>query len=162
MSQSSSIVSLLIKLLPIYRKYFNIQDRYISYQHKQHWQDDRFSFPDKYSIQRMIRITEFERWFETAYARLLNVLCELTYVESGDVRNALVLYAKPNFRSHILVGFDVEKTLINQLYIHKKTKLDIQNQNAAHVARFIQLGFPTGHTIMFNALVATPDNWTAF
>uniref|UniRef100_A0A915KNY0 Uncharacterized protein n=1 Tax=Romanomermis culicivorax TaxID=13658 RepID=A0A915KNY0_ROMCU len=40
--------------------------------------------------------------------------------------------------------------------------MNVQNQNAAHVARFIQLAFPTGHTIMFEALVATPDDWTAF
>uniref|UniRef100_A0A915KB48 Uncharacterized protein n=1 Tax=Romanomermis culicivorax TaxID=13658 RepID=A0A915KB48_ROMCU len=62
----------------------------------------------------------------------------------------------------MLVGFDVEKISMDQLYIHKKTKMNIQNQNGAHVARFVQLGFWTGHTIVFDALVATPDDWTAF
>uniref|UniRef100_A0A915HVJ7 Uncharacterized protein n=1 Tax=Romanomermis culicivorax TaxID=13658 RepID=A0A915HVJ7_ROMCU len=95
---------------------------------------------------------------EKRLARLLNVLREPTYVESGDLQNALVLYAKPNLRSHVLVGFDIGKILMNQLYIHKKTKLDIQNQNAAHVARFVQLGSPTGHTIMFDALAAPLDD----
>uniref|UniRef100_A0A915IP30 Uncharacterized protein n=1 Tax=Romanomermis culicivorax TaxID=13658 RepID=A0A915IP30_ROMCU len=111
----------------------------------------------------MIRIPKFERWFETVYTRPLNVLGKPTYVESGDIRNTLALYAKLNFRSHVLFSFEFFFQIsMNQLYIHKKTKLDIQNQNAAHVARFVQLGFPTRHTIMFNALAATPDDWIAF
>uniref|UniRef100_A0A915KUS5 Uncharacterized protein n=1 Tax=Romanomermis culicivorax TaxID=13658 RepID=A0A915KUS5_ROMCU len=46
MSQSSGIMSSLINPPPIFRKYFNDQDRYISYQKKQHRQDDRFFFAD--------------------------------------------------------------------------------------------------------------------
>uniref|UniRef100_A0A915KUA9 Uncharacterized protein n=1 Tax=Romanomermis culicivorax TaxID=13658 RepID=A0A915KUA9_ROMCU len=53
---------------------------------------------DKYNIKGMIRITEFERWFETVYAWPLNVLGEPTYVESGDLKKALAMYTKPNFR----------------------------------------------------------------
>uniref|UniRef100_A0A915I7J1 Uncharacterized protein n=1 Tax=Romanomermis culicivorax TaxID=13658 RepID=A0A915I7J1_ROMCU len=116
----------------------------------------------KYSIKRMIRITEFEQWFETVYARPLNVLRDPTYVESGKLKNVLMTHSKPNFQGHVLVGFEVEKILMNQLYIHKKTKMNIQNQKAGNVNRFVQLGFPTGHTIMFEALAATPDNWTMF
>uniref|UniRef100_A0A915J525 Uncharacterized protein n=1 Tax=Romanomermis culicivorax TaxID=13658 RepID=A0A915J525_ROMCU len=85
----------------------------------------------------MIRIVEFEHWFEMVYARPMNVLRELTYIESGDLKNTLAMHMKLNFRSHILVGFNVEKISTNQLYIHKKTKLDIQNQNVTHVARFV-------------------------
>uniref|UniRef100_A0A915IYC7 Uncharacterized protein n=1 Tax=Romanomermis culicivorax TaxID=13658 RepID=A0A915IYC7_ROMCU len=95
-------------------------------------------------------------------ARPLNVLCDPTYVESGQFKGALRVHSKPNFRGHVLVGFDVKKISTNQLYIHKKTKMNILNQKGTHVAQFLQLGFPTGHTIMFDALAATPDNWTAF
>uniref|UniRef100_A0A915IZ09 Uncharacterized protein n=1 Tax=Romanomermis culicivorax TaxID=13658 RepID=A0A915IZ09_ROMCU len=64
-SQSSGITSSLINPLPIFPKVFNVQDQYISYQGKQHHQDDRFFFADEYNIKRMIRIAEFEHWFET-------------------------------------------------------------------------------------------------
>uniref|UniRef100_A0A915KIE3 Uncharacterized protein n=1 Tax=Romanomermis culicivorax TaxID=13658 RepID=A0A915KIE3_ROMCU len=57
----------------------------------------------------MIRIRVLEKWFKMVYVKPLNVLCERTNVESGDLQNALVLYAEPNFRSHILVHFDVQK-----------------------------------------------------
>uniref|UniRef100_A0A915JNK4 Uncharacterized protein n=1 Tax=Romanomermis culicivorax TaxID=13658 RepID=A0A915JNK4_ROMCU len=40
--------------------------------------------------------------------------------------------------------------------------MNIVNQNVTHVARFVQLGFPTGYTIMFDTLAATPEDWTAF
>uniref|UniRef100_A0A915JXL7 3'-5' exonuclease domain-containing protein n=1 Tax=Romanomermis culicivorax TaxID=13658 RepID=A0A915JXL7_ROMCU len=110
----------------------------------------------------MIRIAEFEPWFETVYARPLNVLRDPSYVGSGELKSALTAHSKPNFRGHVLVGLDIEKISTNQLYIHKKTKMNILNQKATHVARFVQLGFPTGHTIMFDALAATPDDWTAF
>uniref|UniRef100_A0A915JNI2 Uncharacterized protein n=1 Tax=Romanomermis culicivorax TaxID=13658 RepID=A0A915JNI2_ROMCU len=145
-SQSLAISTSLINPRPIFKKHFNDQDRYVSYQKKQYRQDDRFFFADEYNIKRMIRITEFERWFETVYARPLNVLQDPQYVESG----------------HVLVGFDVGKILTNQLYVHKKTKMNIVNQNVTHVARFVQLGFPTGYTLMFDALAATPKDWTAF
>uniref|UniRef100_A0A915JFL1 Uncharacterized protein n=1 Tax=Romanomermis culicivorax TaxID=13658 RepID=A0A915JFL1_ROMCU len=72
------------------------------------------------------------------------------------------MHSKLNFQSHVLVGFDVKKISMNQLYIHKRTKMNIQNQNTAHVTRFVQLRFPTGHTIMFDALAATSDHWTLF
>uniref|UniRef100_A0A915JP28 Uncharacterized protein n=1 Tax=Romanomermis culicivorax TaxID=13658 RepID=A0A915JP28_ROMCU len=72
------------------------------------------------------------------------------------------MHSKLNFRSHVLVGFDVKNISTNQLYIHKKTKRNIRNQNATHITRFVQLGFPTGHNIMFDALTATSDDWTAF
>uniref|UniRef100_A0A915HJC9 Uncharacterized protein n=1 Tax=Romanomermis culicivorax TaxID=13658 RepID=A0A915HJC9_ROMCU len=45
-SQRSGIMSSLINPPPIFRKYFNDQDRYISYQKKQHRQEDRFFFAD--------------------------------------------------------------------------------------------------------------------
>uniref|UniRef100_A0A915L3K3 Uncharacterized protein n=1 Tax=Romanomermis culicivorax TaxID=13658 RepID=A0A915L3K3_ROMCU len=38
------------------------------------------SLPTNTNIKRMIRIAEFERWFETVYARPHNVLCDPTYV----------------------------------------------------------------------------------
>uniref|UniRef100_A0A915JV22 Uncharacterized protein n=1 Tax=Romanomermis culicivorax TaxID=13658 RepID=A0A915JV22_ROMCU len=57
-SQSSAISTSLINLPPIFKKYFNNQD-IDTYQ---------------YNIKPMIRITEFERWFETVYAWPLNVL----------------------------------------------------------------------------------------
>uniref|UniRef100_A0A915KUG1 Uncharacterized protein n=1 Tax=Romanomermis culicivorax TaxID=13658 RepID=A0A915KUG1_ROMCU len=110
----------------------------------------------------MMRITEFEQWFKTVYARHLNVLRDSTYVKSGKLKSALMAHSKPNFRGHLWVSFDVEKISRNQLYIHKKTKMNIQNQNTAHVARFLQLGFPTGHTIMFDPLAAIPNDWTMF
>uniref|UniRef100_A0A915K547 Uncharacterized protein n=1 Tax=Romanomermis culicivorax TaxID=13658 RepID=A0A915K547_ROMCU len=84
--------------------------RYISYQKKQHCQDNRFFFAE-----------EFERWFETVYTRPLNVLGDPTYVKCGDLKNTLMMHSKPNFGSHVLVGFDVQKISTNQLYIHKKT-----------------------------------------
>uniref|UniRef100_A0A915J4E1 Uncharacterized protein n=1 Tax=Romanomermis culicivorax TaxID=13658 RepID=A0A915J4E1_ROMCU len=31
-----------------------------------------------------------------------------------------------------------------------------------HVTRFVRLGCPTGYTIMFDTLAATPQDWTAF
>uniref|UniRef100_A0A915I8V5 Uncharacterized protein n=1 Tax=Romanomermis culicivorax TaxID=13658 RepID=A0A915I8V5_ROMCU len=117
---------------------------------------------DEYNIKHMIRITEFEGWFETVYARPLNVLRDLGYVESGELRSTLSAHSKPNFRGHVLVGFDVQKISMNRFYIHKKMKMNIVNQNATHVARFVQLGFPTGYTIMFDALAATPEDWMAF
>uniref|UniRef100_A0A915IE40 Uncharacterized protein n=1 Tax=Romanomermis culicivorax TaxID=13658 RepID=A0A915IE40_ROMCU len=40
-------------------------NQYISYQKKQHRQDDRFFFEDEYNIKGMIRIAEFEHRFET-------------------------------------------------------------------------------------------------
>uniref|UniRef100_A0A915J1S8 Uncharacterized protein n=1 Tax=Romanomermis culicivorax TaxID=13658 RepID=A0A915J1S8_ROMCU len=97
MLQSSGIASSLINLPPIFRKFFNVQDRYISYQKKQHHQDDGFFFAHEYNIKRMIRIAEFERWFETVYVRPLNVLPDPTYVESGDFKNALRMHSKLNF-----------------------------------------------------------------
>uniref|UniRef100_A0A915KXJ5 Uncharacterized protein n=1 Tax=Romanomermis culicivorax TaxID=13658 RepID=A0A915KXJ5_ROMCU len=48
-----------------------------------------FSFTDEYNIKQMIRISKFEKLFETVYARPLNVLCEPTYVESGNLQNRL-------------------------------------------------------------------------
>uniref|UniRef100_A0A915I7N9 Uncharacterized protein n=1 Tax=Romanomermis culicivorax TaxID=13658 RepID=A0A915I7N9_ROMCU len=42
----------------------------------------------KYNIKCMIRIMEFERWFETVYARPLNVLRDPRYVESGELKSA--------------------------------------------------------------------------
>uniref|UniRef100_A0A915L3M6 Uncharacterized protein n=1 Tax=Romanomermis culicivorax TaxID=13658 RepID=A0A915L3M6_ROMCU len=80
----------------------------------------------------------------------------------GELKSPLTAHSKPNFRGHVFVVFDVEKILTNQLYIHKKTKMNIQNQNAAHLPRFVQLGLPTGYTIMFDILAATPDDWTTF
>uniref|UniRef100_A0A915JN65 Uncharacterized protein n=1 Tax=Romanomermis culicivorax TaxID=13658 RepID=A0A915JN65_ROMCU len=38
----------------------------------------------KYNIKCMIRITEFEQWFETIYARPLNVLGDPQYFESRE------------------------------------------------------------------------------
>uniref|UniRef100_A0A915I4I6 Uncharacterized protein n=1 Tax=Romanomermis culicivorax TaxID=13658 RepID=A0A915I4I6_ROMCU len=110
----------------------------------------------------MIRITEFEQWFETVYTRPLNVLHDPRYFESGELKSALSAHSKPNFRGHVLVGFDVEQIWTNQLYIHKKTKMNILNQNATHVTWFIQLGFPTGYTLMFDTLAATPEDWMRF
>uniref|UniRef100_A0A915IDC6 Uncharacterized protein n=1 Tax=Romanomermis culicivorax TaxID=13658 RepID=A0A915IDC6_ROMCU len=158
-SQSLAISTSLIHPPLIFKKYFNDQDRYVSYQKKQYRQDDRFFFPDEYNIKPMIRITEFEQWFKTVYARPLNVLRDPRYVESGKLKSVLSAHSKQNFRGHVLVSFDVEKIATNQLYIHKKTKMNIVNQNAIHVAQFIQLGFPTGYTIMFDALAATPEDW---
>uniref|UniRef100_A0A915KSF5 Uncharacterized protein n=1 Tax=Romanomermis culicivorax TaxID=13658 RepID=A0A915KSF5_ROMCU len=125
-SQSSQITSWLINPPPIFRKYFNVQDRYILYQKKQHCQDDRFFFADEYNIKPMIRIAEFERWFKTVNARPLNVLRDPTHVESGKLKSALMAHSKPNFRGHVLVSFDVKNISMNQLYIHKKTKMNIQ------------------------------------
>uniref|UniRef100_A0A915LBC8 NurA domain-containing protein n=1 Tax=Romanomermis culicivorax TaxID=13658 RepID=A0A915LBC8_ROMCU len=109
-SQSSAISTSLINPLPIFKKHFNDQDRYVSYQKKQYRQEDRFFFAD----------------------------------------------------GHVLVGFDFRKISTNQLYSHKKTKMNIVNQNVTQVARFLQLGFSTGYTLMFDALAATPKDWTAF
>uniref|UniRef100_A0A915IUK1 Uncharacterized protein n=1 Tax=Romanomermis culicivorax TaxID=13658 RepID=A0A915IUK1_ROMCU len=83
--QASTIMSLLVNPPPMFKKFFNNQDRYIMYQCKQHHQDHRFFFADEYNIKGMIRITEFEKWFQTIYARPLNLLREPTYVESGDL-----------------------------------------------------------------------------
>uniref|UniRef100_A0A915LAQ4 Uncharacterized protein n=1 Tax=Romanomermis culicivorax TaxID=13658 RepID=A0A915LAQ4_ROMCU len=47
-SQSSAISTSLINLPPIFKKYFNDQDRYI-YQKKQYHQDDRFFFANDYT-----------------------------------------------------------------------------------------------------------------
>uniref|UniRef100_A0A915KNC9 3'-5' exonuclease domain-containing protein n=1 Tax=Romanomermis culicivorax TaxID=13658 RepID=A0A915KNC9_ROMCU len=139
MSQSSAISTSVINPPPIFKKYFN----------------------DQYNIKCMIRITEFEQWFETVYARPLNVLWDPRYVGSGKLKSALSAHSKPNFRGHVLVGFDIEKISTNQLYIHKKKKMNIVNQNATHIAWFIQLGFPTGYTLMLDALAATPEDWMA-
>uniref|UniRef100_A0A915JSW8 Uncharacterized protein n=1 Tax=Romanomermis culicivorax TaxID=13658 RepID=A0A915JSW8_ROMCU len=98
------------------------KDPYIA---KLHHQDDQFFFAEEYNIKRMIRITEFKRWFETVYARRLNVLRNPTYVESGDLKNELTMHSKLDFRSHVLVSFDVKKISTNQLYIHKKTEMNI-------------------------------------
>uniref|UniRef100_A0A915KRZ7 Uncharacterized protein n=1 Tax=Romanomermis culicivorax TaxID=13658 RepID=A0A915KRZ7_ROMCU len=84
-------------------------------------------FADEYNTKRMIRIAEFEHWFETVYTRPLNVLHDPTYVESGEPKRPLTAHSKPNFGGHVLVGFDVKKISTNQLYIHKKTKMNIQN-----------------------------------
>uniref|UniRef100_A0A915KU26 Uncharacterized protein n=1 Tax=Romanomermis culicivorax TaxID=13658 RepID=A0A915KU26_ROMCU len=97
MSQSSGVRSSLINSLTIFQKYFNVQHQYVSYQKKQHLQDNRFFFADEYNLKRMIRIAEFEGWFEMIYARLLNVLRDRTCIESGDLKNALMLHSKPNF-----------------------------------------------------------------
>uniref|UniRef100_A0A915KXS9 Uncharacterized protein n=1 Tax=Romanomermis culicivorax TaxID=13658 RepID=A0A915KXS9_ROMCU len=156
--RGSAISTSLINPPPIFKKYFNDQDRYISYQKKQYRQDDRFFFAEEYNIKCMIRITEFERWFQRIYARPLNVLRDPRY----ELKSALSAHSKPNFCGTVLVGFDVEKISTNQMYIHKKTKMNIVNQNAMHVARFVQLGFPTGYTIMFDTLAATPEDWTSF
>uniref|UniRef100_A0A915HTR5 Uncharacterized protein n=1 Tax=Romanomermis culicivorax TaxID=13658 RepID=A0A915HTR5_ROMCU len=51
----------------------------------------------KYNIKRMIRITEFERWFETVYARPLNVLHDARYIESGKLKSVLSAHSKLNF-----------------------------------------------------------------
>uniref|UniRef100_A0A915J3P7 Uncharacterized protein n=1 Tax=Romanomermis culicivorax TaxID=13658 RepID=A0A915J3P7_ROMCU len=59
-SQSSVISTSLINPPPILKKYFNDQDRCVSYQKKQYCQDNIFFFADEYNIKRMIRITEFE------------------------------------------------------------------------------------------------------
>uniref|UniRef100_A0A915KL43 Uncharacterized protein n=1 Tax=Romanomermis culicivorax TaxID=13658 RepID=A0A915KL43_ROMCU len=161
MLQASMLVSSLVNPPPMFKKLFNNQDRYITYQKKQHCQDDRFFFADEYNIKRMVRISQFELWFERVYTQLLNILHELTYIESSNLKNVLVMYTKPNFRSHVLVSFDVKKKS-HQLYIHKKTKLNIQNQNGTHVPRFVQLGFRMVHMIMFDALAAMPEDWTMF
>uniref|UniRef100_A0A915HPJ8 Uncharacterized protein n=1 Tax=Romanomermis culicivorax TaxID=13658 RepID=A0A915HPJ8_ROMCU len=68
---------------------------------------------------------EFERWFEMVYARPLNVLRNPRYVESGELKSALSVHSKLNFRGHMLVSFDLEKISTDQLYIHKKTKINI-------------------------------------
>uniref|UniRef100_A0A915LCC0 Uncharacterized protein n=1 Tax=Romanomermis culicivorax TaxID=13658 RepID=A0A915LCC0_ROMCU len=45
-----------------------------------------------------------ERWFETVYARPLNVLRDPRYVESGKLRSLLSAHLKPNFRGYVLVA----------------------------------------------------------